>query len=122
MGLDTFASRSPLDIELNDEDLQAFQEANIELCGGIFSGNGNDGSFRGEVYVIMIADITGQNLFKGWIPPETVREMYASLMACDPEKVFRENNWNGCIQEDLTELRKFFRVCSEHNLGLLNSG
>jgi len=122
MGLDTFASRSPLDIELNDEDLQAFQEANIELCGGIFSGNGNDGSFRGEVYVIMIADITGQNLFKGWIPPETVREMYASLMACDPEKVFRENNWYGCIQEDIMELCKFFRVCSEHNLGLLNSG
>jgi hypothetical protein len=122
MGLDTFASRSPLDIELNDEDLQAFQEANIELCGGIFSGNGNDGSFRGEVYVIMIADITGQNLFKGWIPPETVREMYTSLMACNPEEVFKENDWYGCIQEDLIELRKFFRVCCEYNLGLLNSG
>src|SRR4030065_1327908 len=106
MGLDTFASRSPLDIERNDEDLQAFQEANIELCGGIFSGNGNDGSFRGKVYVIMLADITGQNLFKGWIPPKTVREMYTSLMACDPEKVFRENNWNGCIQEDIMGLCK----------------
>lgn len=122
MGLDTFASRSPDDIKLTDEDLQAFREANIELCGGIFSGNGNDGSFRGKVYVIMIADITKQNLFESWIPPETVREMYTSLMACDPEKVFSEYNWYGCIQEDILELRKFFRVCSELNLGLLNSG
>ncbi len=122
MGLDTFASRSPHDIELSDEDLQAFREANIDLCGGIFSGNGNDGSFRGKVYVIMISDITGQNLFKGWIPPETVREMYASLMACDPQKDFRENDWYGCIPVDILELRKFFRVCSERYLGLLNSG
>jgi hypothetical protein len=122
MGLDTFASRSSLVIELNDEDIKAFQEANIELCGGIFSGNGNDGSFRGKAYVIMIADITGQNLFKGWIPPESVREMYAALMACDPHKDFRENDWYGCIPEDILELRKFFRVCSERNLGLLNSG
>jgi len=122
MGLDTFASRSPHAIELNDEDLQAFREANIELCSGIFSGDGNDGSFRGKVYVIMISDITRQNLYKGWIPPETVREMYSSLVACDPEKVFRENYWYGCIQEDLIELREFFRVCSERNLGLLNWG
>jgi len=122
MGLDTFASHSPHDIELTDEDLHAFREANIELCGGIFSGNGNDGSFRGKVYVIMIADITGQSLFKGWIPPETVREIYAALMACDPHKDFRENDWYGCIPKDILELRKFFRVCSERNLGLLNSG
>ena len=122
MGLDTFASRSPLDIGLNDEDLQTFQQANIELCGGIFSGGGNDGSFRGKVYVIMLADITGQSLFKGWIPPESVQEMYGALMACDPQKVFRENDWYGCIPEDIMELRKFFRVCSERNLGLLNWG
>jgi hypothetical protein len=48
MGLDTYASRSPDDIELTEEDIQAFQEADITLCGGLFSGN--DGSFRGKVY------------------------------------------------------------------------
>lgn len=47
MGLDTFASRSPDDIELQSEDIQAFNEADIYLCGGIFSGEG--GSFRGKV-------------------------------------------------------------------------
>lgn len=122
MGLDTFASRSEDDIELTDEDLQAFREANIELCGGIFSGSGNDGSFRGKVYVMLITDITGESLYKGWIPPETVKEMYAALLSCDPQQHFQENYWHHCMPEDILELRKFFRVCSERNLGLLNWG
>jgi hypothetical protein len=49
MGLDTFASRSSDDIELTEADLKAFEEAEISLCGGIFSGDGSDGSFRGKV-------------------------------------------------------------------------
>jgi len=40
MGLDTFASRSPEDIVLTEKDIQAFLDADIELCGGIFSGEG----------------------------------------------------------------------------------
>lgn len=86
MGLDNFASRSPDDIELTEEDLQAFADAHIQLCGGIFSGDGCDGSFRGKVYVMLMLEISDENLAQEWIPPETVRRMYASLMACDPEE------------------------------------
>jgi len=115
MGLDTYAAHSPDDIELNDEDLQAFAEANIELGGGIFSGCGNDGSFRGKVYVLMILEITGVSLNQDWIPPETVREMYESLLAFDAQK-----NENISENDSQThDLRKFFQVCSERGLGLV---
>jgi len=120
MGLDTFASRSPDDIDLNEEDLQAFNKANIELCGGLLSGSGNDGSFRGKVYVMMILDITGESLHHGWIPPETVREMYKALMACDPQQAYQKYDWYRRSPEDILELRKFFKVCSKHCLGLVN--
>jgi hypothetical protein len=35
MGLDTYAAHSPDDIELSDEDYKAFEEADIELPGGL---------------------------------------------------------------------------------------
>lgn len=63
MGLDTYAQPSK-DGELSDEDMQAFQQAGISLCGGILSGNGSDGSFRGKVYDRLISDITGQSLYQ----------------------------------------------------------
>ena len=120
MGLDTYATRDSDDLKLNKEDRKAFEAANIELCGGILSGGGNDGSFRGKVYVTMIMDITGESLFQEWIPPETVRKMYESLMACDPQQAFEEHNWYDCSPVDILELRKFFKVCSERGLGLIN--
>jgi hypothetical protein len=116
MGLDTFASRSPEDIELNEEDLQAFSEANIEYCGGIFSGSGNDGSFRGKIYSTVILEITGQGLHQEWIPPETVREMCEAVQACDPQ----DYAWDRVTEQEIVELRKFFKVCSERGLGLIN--
>lgn len=117
MGLDTFAARGPGNIELTEEDIQAFKDVDITLCGGIFSGGGNDGSFRGKVYSELIYEITGQSLYAEWIPPETVKAMYASLMACDPQEVA---GWayRNTPQED-QELRKLFKVCVERGLGLV---
>jgi hypothetical protein len=39
MGLDVYAVRSP-QVGLTAEDELAFEEAGIELCGGIYSGGG----------------------------------------------------------------------------------
>ena len=118
MGLDTYASRSPDEIVLTDEDLQAFAHANIALCGGLFSGDGNDGSFRGKVYVMLVLEITDENLAQDWIPPETVRDIYESLMACNPEEAINQYDLDNTADEIL-ELRKFFKVCSERGLGLI---
>lgn len=37
MGVDSYASRNPGEIELSEEDVRAFEEAAIDLCGGIAS-------------------------------------------------------------------------------------
>lgn len=118
MGLDTFASRSQDDIVLTAEDLQAFADANINLCGGIYSGGGNDGSFRGKVYTSMIFELTDFSLFQEWIPPETVTAMFEALSACLPEEKATPSYDNSDIE--IFELVKFFNVCSERGLGLIN--
>ena len=118
MGLDTYAAHTPDDVELTEEDIQAFVEANISLCGGMLSGGGNDGSFRGKVYSMLILEITGESLYDEWLPPETVNKMYEILMACDPEDSIAQWDYGNSVA-DILELRKFFRVCSERSLGLV---
>lgn len=119
MGLDTYASNSPDELSLSPEDTQAFLDANIYLAGGVFSG-GNDGSFRGKIYKTLIQEITGFSLYKEWITPEMVKEMYLALQDCDPQTAIDESDtWNRTTGEIL-ELRKFFKVCADRNLGLIN--
>jgi len=117
MGLDTFASRSSEDIKLSEEDIQAFNDAEISLCGGLFSGDG--GSFRGKVYATLLLEITGESLYAEWLPPETVRTMYAALAACDPQDAVDGLGYPDHPPADVIEMRKFFKVCSERGLGLL---
>jgi hypothetical protein len=116
MGLDNFASRSAEDIDLTEEDIQAFADANIELCGGIFSGDG--GSFRGKVYAELILDLTGESLYQEWIPPETVHEMYKAIAAYE---LFMsgDSQAGGSMDIEIPDLRKFFKVCSDRGLGLI---
>jgi len=120
MGLDTYAARSP-DSGLTDEDRQAFESANIHLCGGLLSGDA--GSFRGKIYERLILHVTGISLYQTWIPPEKVQEMYEALERCNAEQVSQElqgEEWRpGRSSADIDELRKFFKLCVERNLGLV---
>jgi hypothetical protein len=118
MGLDTYASRTPGDVNLSDEDEKAFE--GIELCGGMFSGDG--GSFRGKVYSDVVAHVSGVSLYEEWIPPETVRDMAEAFDRCDPETVERDMAENGVYETTASEvrnLRSFFRICADRDLGLI---
>jgi|GEM_PF-613273 len=130
MGLDNFASRSSEVQLLTEADRQAFADAGIELCGGLFSGD--PGSFRGEMYDLLLLDITGVSPLQPWIPPETVQVMYDALVNCTPDGILKkyqqvaedlEQEYQGATLEELTsnitQLRKFFGVCAERGLGLL---
>lgn len=117
MGLDTYASSTPGEIQLTPEQRRAFEEADIHLCGGILSGGG--ASFRGKVYVEVAMDVTGEHLCQDWIPPEKVRKMYRALAACDPEKVAEEAEVWHVSATEVVGLRRFFKVCVEHDLGLI---
>jgi hypothetical protein len=122
MGLDVFAVRSP-GVELNGEDEDAFQEAGIELCGGIYSGA--DGSFRGKVYDTLILDLTGVSLYQAWIPPEMVRQMAEKLHRVDPQIFEKElaaiYSWEKYSADTIVNLCRFLDVCVERGLGLAGS-
>jgi len=132
MGLDNFASRTVEEILLTQADLRAFSDADINLWGGLYSGD--SGSFRGEMYDLLLLDITGVSPLQTWIPPEIVRVMYKGLVSCDPCAILYkyqqdyedlEQEYRGPSLEELStnilELRKFFRVCAERGLGLIGA-
>ena len=122
MGLDVYAVRSP-EVGLSEEDERAFDEAGIELCGGIFSGD--SGSFRGKVYDTLILDLTGVSLYQIWIPPETVQEMAVALRGVNPVKFEKElagnYSWENYSVHTIEHLQKFFEVCVRRGLGLAGS-
>ncbi|MEQ1950947.1 hypothetical protein [Mesorhizobium sp. CN2-181] len=55
MGLDSY-------FQVNGEPITDDRLKEISLCGGMLSGNGCDGSFRGKVYDPFIGEITGGNV------------------------------------------------------------
>ena len=123
MGLDTYACRSIQDGELTQQELAAFGQADIHLCGGLASGDGSDGSFRGKVYDMFMQEITGVSLYQEFISPEVVKQMCVSLQDCQPSDMVdimnREGtNFNHLTNKDILELQKFFGVCAEQGLGL----
>ena len=122
MGLDVYAVHSP-EVGLTEADVLAFYEAGIELCGGIYSGDG--GSFRGKVYDTLILDITEVGLYQHWIPPETVRKMAEALHRVDPQEFEKDcaekYSWENYSAHTIEHLRKFFDICVERGLGLARS-
>jgi len=120
MGLDTYASRIPGDVELTPEDEAAFAQAAIELCGGIWSGDGGS-SFRGKVYLDVVDRVAGTSLLAEWIPPEAVRDIAAAFERCEPARVVEESNGDRypVVEAEVLELRRFFRLCAARGLGLI---
>jgi hypothetical protein len=118
MGLDTYAAPSP-EGDLREGDEQAFDEADLRLCGGMNSGSG--GSFRGKVYSDVVEHVSGVSLYEEWIPPDTVRAMAEAFDLCDPEAV--ESEMAGGVYAtsavEVRELRRFFRICADRGLGLV---
>jgi hypothetical protein len=117
MGLDTYAARSR-EGDLTDQDTQAFEAADLQLCGGIWSGGGP--SFRGKVYSDVVERVSGVSLYEEWIPPETVREMADAFARCDPEAVAREmtGEVHAPTAGEVATLGAFFRLCADRGLGL----
>ena len=116
MGLDNYAARVPGNVELTEEDIKAFQEADITLCGGLFSGN--DGSFRGKVYANYVEEVTSESLYDMWLPPETVHKMALTMAAYQRSP---EQDADSMVPTSFEHdsLCKFFEVCSERGLGLV---
>ena len=53
MGLDCY-------IQIDDKAFEHEDIKDVNLCGGMFSGQGNNGSFRGKVYSPLMDHVLGQ--------------------------------------------------------------
>ena len=118
MGLDNFAAPSP-EGDFTEDDTAAFEKAEIELCGGMYSGGA--GSFRGKVYWEFILELTGESLLQEWIPPDVVARMADALDRCDPETAVADLGLElkTPTPYEVGELRRFFDLCRERGLGLI---
>ena len=123
MGLDTYASRTPGDVELTAEDTAAFEAAAPQLCGGMYSGG--EASFRGKIYDGLILEATGESLYQEWITPEAVKQLAEKLGEYAPQQLAAISESIEVSEDrmlsagECVELQKFLRVCAEQGLGLV---
>jgi hypothetical protein len=86
-------------------------EGEFKLCGGVFSGHGND-SFRGKVYDRFVEDVTGVSLYGDpetfEIPNETVKQMADDLEATEWRDSYIENY--DIEEQEFKDLVKMFRL------------
>lgn len=114
MGLDNYFQ--PSEESLNE---MIFPE-NIQLCGGMFSGNGNDGSFRGKVYSYAFEMITGLSLYDQ-LSPDDVQlsaEKLAFWVSKHEDRNEEEEFFGVCLKE-LRDLEKLFRAGALQRLRLV---
>jgi hypothetical protein len=104
MGLDN--------IWMKNKDEQGVIEGEFKICGGVFSGHGND-SFRGKVYNRFVEDITGISLY-GYTPDtneisnEVVRDMADGLEATEWRDSYIENY--DIEEQEFKDLVRMFRL------------
>ena len=55
------------------------------LTGGMMSGNGNSGSFRGKCYAELVEEVTGYSLYEDELPPPVVNKMAVMLRQASDE-------------------------------------
>ena len=86
-------------------------EGDFKLCGGVFSGHGND-SFRGKVYDRFVEDVTGVSLYGDpetfEIPNETVKQMADDLEATEWRDSYVENY--DIEEQEFKDLVRMFRL------------
>jgi hypothetical protein len=103
MGLDN--------IWMKNKDEHGVIEGEFKICGGVFSGHGND-SFRGKVYERFVEDVTGVSLFGDpetfETPNETVKQMADDLEATEWRDSYIENY--DIEEHEFKDLVRMFRL------------
>mgnify|MGYP001201622919 CR=1 FL=1 len=126
MGLDNYLKKDDT-TELPSEVLEDLEGLN--LCGGMFSGNGTDGSFRGKAYAERVEQVTGVSLYEAEIPPETLRSMaLAMILALDEvdlstsveEVLDNPTAYYGGIDSEEWDLIVLFAVGAKHGCTLVS--
>jgi hypothetical protein len=115
MGLDNYWMKS--------KDEAGVIEGEFNICGGMFSDNGND-SFRGKVYHRLVEDITGISLYgytneSNEISNEIVKDMAEGLEATEWRDSYIQNY--DIEEQEFKDLVKMFRLHADAGHFLVSS-
>jgi len=111
------------DFELSEEDILAIANERISA---------SDRARGGEIDVLdltsfLIKDcseittkITGISLHQEWIPPDQVQQIYQALKKYNSTIQPQAFEYLNCSLDDILELTKFVKACSQRKLGLYN--
>jgi len=90
----------------------------VALCGGLFSGNGEDGSFRGKVYCDVLKEICGISIYDE-VPPskcvemaDALKEHVAGQAGAVDDKIIHDDPYEITLRE-AKDLEKVFRAFGE---------
>jgi hypothetical protein len=130
MGLDNYFERtsaSPENVSFPD---------GLRLCGGMFSGHGSTGSFRGKVYREFFSENLGVDLYNEATPAMVsfITEQLAALIIEYPDQAWdgNEKQWvpdapsaelgyYGVTAQEVKDLATLFHAASEQKLKLVSS-
>lgn len=113
MGLDSFWVSAEDDQSEQTEPLKIEFDPPLQLCGGLFSENGN-GSFRGKVYSDFVEELTGQGLYRDWIYNPAIREMAVRLQeAGGREDIYYLAAKHGVTFDEYRDLTRMFAAYAE---------
>lgn len=123
MGSRIIAQTSIDDANISEEDIIAFAKERIspeEMERGGRIDVLELTSFELKDCDEIVFEITGISLRNRYTSRDDIREIYNTLKGFDPYKDLRIYEEIDCTPEDILELVKFLKVCSERNLELEN--
>ena len=125
MGLDNYFRPSE-----QTEQEPTFPEG-LKLCGGMFSGHGSDGSFRGKVYAEFFEQVLATDLYIEQSPEQikATAEKLQTVLKEHPDQawdnVWREDapsdklGYYGVTHSEIQDLAKLFEAAAEQSLKLV---
>jgi len=93
-----------------------------EMIGGMCSGTGSDGSFRGKAYYDLVEQLTGFSLFEEELPPPVVQKMALMLRASVNGQQGPPSAWcqDQRTADDVEALACFFEACSKMGYSVIS--
>ncbi|WP_421387323.1 hypothetical protein [Agrobacterium tumefaciens] len=95
--------------------------SDVNLCGGLVSGNGSDGSFRGKVYDGFLKSVTGGDfsLYREEQGIESYGGVPSAIQSWLEENPAAEGNDFGLTLQEICDLKTLFEVASEQHAILI---
>lgn len=125
MGLDNFfeeTEQSPNEIAFPPD---------LHLCGGMFSGHGSSGSFRGKVYTEFFQQELEVSLYSDQTPEDVAKiaEKLAALLCQHPNEAweekwlsadtpYRDLGYYGVSSQEIRDFAALFKAAAEQHLKL----